>query len=291
MYSNLKGDFVIIMKDNKSYKKLSKFELILTLLTKSQRDDIFALASQMAYYLILSFFPFLMFLFTLLGFSKFDANSILKLLDNLMPTSVFELIESTVNEIVSYQSTGLLGISILLTIWTASSGFRAVLKGINKAYNIHENRGFIKRSIISYISTIALALIIIATLALLVFGDIIGNHLINILPFHHLVLFIWNLFRYGLILIVLIFILAITYKFAPSKKIKWKEAFPGAIITTFGWLIISVAFSFYINNFSNYSKIYGSLAAVFILMIWLFLISIIFLFGLEFNSVLSITKK
>ena len=77
MYSNLKGDFVIIMKDNKSYKKLSKFELILTLLTKSQRDDIFALASQMAYYLILSFFPFLMFLFTLLGFSKFDANSIL----------------------------------------------------------------------------------------------------------------------------------------------------------------------------------------------------------------------
>ena len=85
-----------------------------------------------------------MFLFTLLGFSKFDANSILKLLDNLMPTSVFELIESTVNEIVSYQSTGLLGISILLTIWTASSGFRAVLKGINKAYNIHENRGFIK---------------------------------------------------------------------------------------------------------------------------------------------------
>ena len=115
--------------------------------------------------------------------------------------------------------------------------------------------------------------------------------MINILPFHHLVLFIWNLFRYGLILIVLIFILAIIYKFAPSKKIKWKEAFPGAIITTFGWLIISVAFSFYINNFSNYSKIYGSLAAVFILMIWLFLISIIFLFGLEFNSVLSITKK
>ena len=111
------------MKDNKSYKKLSKFELILTLLTKSQRDDIFALASQMAYYLILSFFPFLMFLFTLLGFSKFDANSILKLLDNLVPISVFELIESTIKEIVSYQSTGLLGISVLLTIWTASSGF------------------------------------------------------------------------------------------------------------------------------------------------------------------------
>ena len=280
------------MKDNKNNKKLSKIEFILTLITKSQKDDIFALASQMAYYLILSFFPFLMFLFTLIGFSKFNANDILKLLNSLIPISVSELIENTIKEIVNYQSTGLLGVSILLTIWTASSGFRAVLKGVNKAYNVHDKkRGFIKRSIISYISTILLALTIIATLALLVFGEIIGNRLINLLPFHDLVLVIWNLFRYGLILIVLIFVLATIYKFAPSKKIKWQDAFPGAILTTFGWLIISLAFSFYINNFNNYSRIYGSLAAVFILMIWLFLISIIFLFGLEFNSVLSITRK
>lgn len=280
------------MKKNKPHKKLSKFEFIVTLITKSQRDDIFALASQLAYYLILSFFPFLMFLFTLIGLSKFNSNDILKLLNHLVPIDVLKLIENTIKEIVNYKSTELLGISILLTIWTASSGFRAVFKGVNKAYNINENeRGFIKRSIISYISTILLALTIIITLALLVFGEIIGNYLINIFPFDNVVLAIWNLFRYGLILIVLIFILATIYKFAPSKKIKWKDAFPGAILTTFGWLIISLVFSFYINNFNHYSRIYGSLAAVFILMIWLFLISIIFLFGLEFNSVLSITRK
>ena len=279
------------MKDNKPNKKLSRIQFILTLITKSKRDDIFALASQLAYYLILSFFPFIMFVFTLVGFSKFNSNDILKFLNNLVPLSVFQLIENTVKEIVNYQNTGLLGASVLLTIWTASSGFRAVLKGVDKAYNIKENRGFIKRSIISYISTILLALTIIVTLALLVFGEIIGNYFLLHKRNSILIIFIWNLFRYGLILIVLIFILAIIYKFAPSKKIKWREAFPGAIITTFGWLIISVAFSFYINNFNNYSKFYGSLAAVFILMIWLFLTSMIFLFGLEVNSVLSITRK
>lgn len=270
---------------------ISKIEIILTLIAKSKRDDIFALASQMAYYLILSFFPFIIFLFTLMGFSNVSPNEVLNALNSILPRDTVRLVNSTIKEIFTYQSSGLLGLSIFLTIWTASSGFRAFLKGVDKAYNIHENRSFIKRSIISYLSTIMLAITIIITLTLLVFGKVIENYLIQVLPFSELIVFIWDLFRYGLILVVLIFIFATIYKFSPSKKIKWREAFPGAIITTFGWLIISVAFSFYITNFSNYSRIYGSLAAVFILMIWLFLSAIIFLFGLELNSVLGITKK
>lgn len=270
---------------------ISKIEIILTLIAKSKRDDIFALASQMAYYLILSFFPFIIFLFTLMGFSNVSPNEVLNALNSILPRDTVRLVNSTIKEIFTYQSSGLLGLSIFLTIWTASSGFRAFLKGVDKAYNIHENRSFIKRSIISYLSTIMLAMTIIITLTLLVFGKVIENYLIQVLPFSELIVFIWDLFRYGLILVVLIFIFATIYKFSPSKKIKWREAFPGAIITTFGWLIISVAFSFYITNFSNYSRIYGSLAAVFILMIWLFLSAIIFLFGLELNSVLGITKK
>lgn len=278
-------------KKDKNNTDISKAQIVLTLIAKSKRDDIFALASQMAYYLMLSFFPFIIFLFTLIGFSKVSPSEVLNTLDSILPNDTVQLVNSTVKEIFTYQSSGLLGLSILLTIWTASSGFRAFLKCVDKAYNIHENRGFIKRSIISYLSTIMLAITIIITLALLVFGKVIENHLIQIVPFSKIIVFIWGVFRYGLILIALIFIFATIYKFSPPKKIKWIEAFPGAIITTFGWLIISVAFSFYITNFSNYSRIYGSLAAVFILMIWLFLSSIIFFFGLELNSVLGIANK
>lgn len=267
-------------------KKISKMDLIIHLIVKVKNDDIFALASQLAYYLVLSFFPFLIFLITLIGFLRPDPLNVLELLGEILPTSVYDLTESTVSEIISSQNTGLLGVSILLSIWTASSGFRAVIKGINKAYNIKEKRSYIRRSIISYISTIILALTIIATLILLVFGNVIGTHIISLLPFYEFWLKLWNIMRYVVIVLVLIFVFAAIYKYTPSKRLKWRQVLPGAIISTFGWLILSSGFSFYINNFSNYSRFYGSLAAVFILMIWLFLSSMVFMFGVELNSVL-----
>jgi membrane protein len=77
------------------------------------------------------------------------------------------------------------------------------------------------------------------------------------------------------------------YKFAPAKKLVWKEVIAGSIFSTVGWVLVSFVFSFYIDNFNNYSRFYGSLGAVFILMTWLFLISIIFILGVEINFVTS----
>ena len=121
---------------------MSKMDLFIHLIVKSKRDDIFSLASQLAYYLVLSFFPFLIFLITLIGFIKPNPEQVLYGISVLLPTSVFELIQSTVSEIISSQNAGLLGVSVLLTIWTASSGFRAVIKGINKAYNLNDKRSY-----------------------------------------------------------------------------------------------------------------------------------------------------
>lgn len=173
----------------------------------------------------------------------------------------------------------------------ASSGFRGVIKGINKAYNITEDRSFIKRTIIAYISTIVFAIAIIISLFVLVFGKVIESYLVELLPLSGLVTYIWNVFRYAIIIVILILFFAAIYRYTPSKKLKWKEVFPGAIITTIGWLIASLGFSYYINNFNNYSKFYGSLAAVFILMVWIFLTSIFIIFGVEVNSVLVTQKK
>ena len=203
----------------------------------------------------------------------------------MLPNSVFELTQNIILEVLGTQSTGVLGISLILAIWTASSGARAVFKGVNKAYNIREERNYVKRAIISFISTIGLAITVLLSLSLLVFGDVIGNYLIDILPFRQVLIMIWNILRYGVILFILTFIFAFIYKYAPSKKIRWRDVLPGAIFATIGWVVVSIGFSFYINNYSNYSRFYGSLAAVFVLMIWLFLTSLIFMFGVEINSV------
>lgn len=272
-------------------KKRSFFDFMIYFIIKIKNDDIFALAAQLAYYLILSFFPFLIFLMTIIGFSKLDSMKIIEGLSTILPSSVFELTSTIVVEVVENQYTGLLGVSIVLSMWAASSAFRAVIKGINKAYNVKENRSFIKRIIIALICTFALAFIIIISLGLLVFGDLIGDLLTTYLPYDTIISSLWDILRYIMVLIIMICIFAGIYRYTPSKRISWREVFPGAIATTIGWIIVSLAFSFYINNFSNYSRLYGSLGAVFVLMTWLYITSIIFILGGEINSVLVIRKN
>ena len=241
------------MIEGKTGKKKSFFGFLLYFIIKIKNDDIFALGAQLAYYLILSFFPFLIFLMTLVGFSNLDSMEIIGGLRAILPSSAFQLISSTIIEIIETQSSGLLGASILMVIWSASSAFRAVIKGINKAYNVREERPFIKRIFISIIFTCALAFLILLTLIMLVFGRVIGNILMYYLPFTRVLDQMWDFLRYGIVVAMMIVIFAIMYRYTPCKKIAWRSAFPGAIVCTIGWIIVSLGFSFYINNFSNYS--------------------------------------
>ena len=279
------------MLDKGAGKGRSFFDFIIYFIVKIKDDDIFALAAQLAYYLILSFFPFLIFLLTLVGFSNLDSMEVLGGLRAILPTSAFELIYNIIIEIIEKQNTGLLGASLLLVIWSASAAFRAVIKGINKAYGVRENRSFIKRAIIAIICTFALAFVIMLTLVMLVFGRLIGNLLVTYLPFPQVVYKIWNLIRYVMVVFMMVCIFAGIYRYTPSKRLRWKEVFPGAIVCTSGWLMVSLGFSFYINNFSNYSKIYGGLGAVIILITWLYITSIILIIGGEVNPVIVIRKS
>lgn len=278
------------MSKKEVVRKKGFFDFIIYFIVKIRDDDIFALAAQLAYYLILSFFPFLIFLLTLVGFSNLDSMEVLGALRAILPTSAFELIYNVIIEVIEKQNTGLLGASLLLVVWSASSAFRAVIKGINKAYGLNENRSFIKRAFIAIICTFALAFVIMLTLVMLVFGRLIGELLASYLPFPSVVYKVWNFLRYVLVVFMMILIFASIYRYTPSKRLMWKEVLPGAISCTGGWLIVSLGFSFYINNFSNYSKIYGGLGAVIILITWLYLTSIILIVGGEINSVIVIRK-
>ena len=289
MKVKIKNSIGDMMKKNSNNK--SVIDICLYLIIKVKRDDIFALASQLAYHLMLSFFPFLIFLVTLIGFIKLNSNEVLDGLQSILPTAVFELTSTTIEEVINSQHTGLLGVSVILTIWSASSAFRGVTKGVNKAYNIQENRSFIKRAMIGMISVVALALAIISTLLMLVFGGLIGEILNKYLPFAYVIDFIWNILRYVIVIVMMIIIFAMIYKLTPAKRIKFKNVLPGAIVSTIGWLVVSLGFSFYVNNFSHYSRFYGSIWTVFVLMIWLFITSIVFIFGVELNSILEKSQR
>lgn len=269
----------------------SFFDFMIYFIVKVKNDDIFALGAQLAYYLMLSFFPFLIFLMMVLGYSPINSADVMDGLKTLVPDSAFYLITSIVNEILNTKSSSILGISVILTIWSASSGFRAAIKGINKAYEIKETRSFIKRVIIAIVCIILLVIIILGTLILLVFGGLLGDYLVELVPFETAIITLWNWLRYAIIISIMVIIFAGLYRYTPCKRLSWREVFPGAIVSTLGWLGTSLGFSFYVNNFSNYSRLYGSLGAVFVLMTWLYISSIIFILGVEVNAVLVMNKN
>ena len=274
------------MKRNCLVKKNCAWNIIKKLYKKVKEDDIFALASQLAYNLILSFFPFLIFLLTIIGASNLNENGALEILKIFLPISAYDLVQSTIQEVFAVQSKNLLWLSIILAICTASSGFRAVIKGLNKAYQVKETRSYIRVKLISMLCTVVLALLILFTLFLLVFGDTIGKYLLSKLPFDDAIMFAWDMSRYIVVISMMILTFASLYHFTPSRRLGWSEVLPGAVISTIGWIGTAYIFSYYVNNFSNYSRFYGSLAAIFILMTWLFISSMILLFGGEVNAVL-----
>ncbi|WP_333859300.1 YihY/virulence factor BrkB family protein [Clostridium sp.] len=253
-------------------------------------DDVLALASQLAYSLIFSFFPFLIFIISIIGYSDISSSDILGSLSYILPKNILELVKTTIVRITDTRDIKLLFSSLILTIWSSSGGFHSVIKGLNKAYNKKENRSVIKIYAISMLCTLGITVIIIITILLLVFGRIMGSFLAFNLGLSKEFNFIWNIFRYLMILFSTICIFAAVYRYTPNIKLKWREVMPGAFFSTLGIVIASMGFAFYVNNFANYSIIYGSIGAAIVLMTWLFILSVVIILGGEINSVLFTHK-
>lgn len=264
---------------------------IKNLLFRFQDDDVMALAAQLAYSFLLSFFPFLIFLMTLIGHSSINSAEVLAYLGNVMPINAYEMVKSTVIEIVDTKNSNLLSLSLIVALWTSSSGFKAVIKGLNKAYDQGETRSFLKVQIIALLCTFAITLVIILTLLLLVMGELIGNSIAVSLGYPEQFNMIWDMFRYLLILCSMVFVFAATYRYTPSTRLTWWEVFPGSVFSTLGWVVVSLGFSFYVNNFANYSRFYGSIGVVIILLTWLFLTSLIIMVGGEINATLAFDRE
>ncbi|GLC28839.1 YihY/virulence factor BrkB family protein [Clostridium omnivorum] len=253
-------------------------------------DEVTAMSSQLAYSLLLSFFPFIILLFTLIGYSPLKSTDVLSMLNNLLPNDVFKLVKNTVVEIVDTKRLGLLSFGMISTIWTASNGFNAVIRGLNMAYDEEEKRPYWKVQLVAILSTLGLIVIILTALALIVFGELGLKLLVKHFKQIRTLELIIDISRYIIGIFIMLITITIVYRFTPSKKLKIKEVIPGAIFTSLGWTAASLIFAYYVNNFGNYSMIYGSLGAVIALMTWLFISSVIIMLGGEINASIAYVK-
>ena len=245
----------------------------------------------MSFYLLLSIFPFLIFTISIIVYiPTFHLNKSILIIKNVIPESAFNIILSIINSAIENKSLGFLILSFIFTLWTSSRGIRSLIRWMNKSYKVQETRSFFKVCIISFIFTVSILVLIFSSIILLIYGELIGYFIFNLIGLNSIFIYIWNILRYIVGVSTLIIILINLYKYTPNKNIKIKDVIPGAIIATLVWLIISFFYSYYTNNYSNYEVIYGSIGGIIVLMTWLYLSSWSILIGLEVNVRLYFRK-
>lgn len=254
------------------------------LLNQIQEHEVTALAAQSTYYLVLSFFPFLIFIITVISYTPLLSEEIIYELEPFLPEETFQLVMDNIRDILNARSGALLSTGMLMTVFLASNGVAALLKGINKAYKRTERRPYWKVRGMALLMTLALALLISLSLMLLVFGQLIGTYVFDMLGLPELFKEMWEAARMLVSLAVMIIMFTFFYKVSPQQKVTLKESLPGAIFATIGWLVISYGFSYYVNHFGNYSVTYGGIGAIIVLLIWLYLSSVIVILGGEINA-------
>jgi len=265
---------------------LSAKELARRVIHEIQQDDCVGRAAQLAYYLLFALFPFFLFLTTLLGYLPVSnlLDQLMALLAQLLPRDALALVQANVHELVTGQRGGLLSFGILAALWTSSSAITAIMDSLNRAYNVEEGRPFWKVRGLAILLTIGLSLLIIVSLVLLTFGPQIGGWIADYMGLGAVFQVAWNILRWPVIVFFLILALALIYYLAPDVEQEWKWITPGAVCAVLAWIVASLGFGFYVNNFGSYNKTYGSIGAVIVLLTWMYVTGLLILVGGEINS-------
>lgn len=249
-------------------------------------DDIMGLAAQLAYFFLLSLFPFLLFLLTLVGYLPIEESRVIAAITDYAPAQITDLINTNISELVNEQNGGLLSISIIGTLWAASNAVNALTKSFNKAYEVDEDRSFIVSRLIAIVLTIAMVLVICIAFLLPIFGRMIGEYIFSLFGLSEGFLDVWGALRWLVSSVIFFIVFLALYKLAPNMRIYFRNAVWGALFSTVSWQLVSLGFSFYVNNMGNFSATYGSLGAVIVLMIWLYISGIIIMTGGVINAVI-----
>jgi membrane protein len=254
-------------------------------------DDIFGRAAQLSYYFLLALFPLLLVLINVLGYLAQQGTAfreqLLTYLAALMPRSAITLVRTTLNEISDASGTGKVSFGLLVALWAATNGMGAISDTLNTAYNLKERRPWWKVRIISVCLTIALAILILAALAIVLYGGTIGEALAARYGFGDLFTLGWKIVQWPIALVFVLTTFNLIYNFAPDLPGERNWMTPGAFVGVGLWLLVSFGFRAYLSFFDSYSVTYGSLGAVIVLMLWFYLTGVAILIGGEVNSELS----
>jgi len=256
-------------------------------LERINRHCLSAFAGQACLFTIISFFPFVMFLLTLIRYLPITESALLQMCTRVLPSAFSSFVVSIINEIYSKSTGTLLSITVVTALWSSSRGFLTIIKGLNTIYNIRETRNYLRVRMMAIFYTLVFAVLLIVTLVVLVFGNKLYRELVSFSPALGNLLQLIADIRTALGLFLLFIFFLLLYIFIPNRKGGMLQELPGAVLASLGWLCFSYLFSIYIDHFANYSYTYGSLTAIVLLMLWLYACMYILFIGGELNSIIA----
>lgn len=290
--------FLLVLLLQNGYARLHLEKYVIRLLKviryftrKINAHHVGACAAQVAFFMLFAIVPLLILLFSLTGFFSISAEEFLGEYTHLLPSIVGSLFQDVMQGASENSSSVMTSFSALAVIWSASKGVYYIIGGLNSVFEVKESRNLLKVRALSIFYTFAFILILIAVLLSMVFGNFIAGFLSVRFPSLSGLMNALSSLRFVIGLLLLTLFFALLFKVLPDRKTTFAAQFPGAVISAVGWVLFSFFFSFYVNNFSNYANIYGSLAAIIVFMLWLYICMFILFFGAELNLLIEKTVE
>lgn len=263
-------------------------EYFLNLIDSIISEDFGNAAAEMAYMLAIGIFPFMLFLTAVFGWlgKKIFVTKIITALSTVAPNGVIELIQGVLREVTLFQSGGIVAtIGFFVTLFLASNAVAVIIKGLNRANKVKENRTFIQTRLLAVAMVILNAFLLFISVNLVIFGKVIINFLQFYIHLSDNIAQMMLVTRWPLAFVMLFLLAVVNYYVLPAKQYSIKRSvIPGSLFFCIFWLLGSWLFSLYVNELGTYNKVYGTIGAFAILMVWLYYTSVIMLIGGEING-------
>ena len=244
-------------------------------------------AAYAGYFIILSIFPALLMILSILQYTGIQVEDLVSLMGDFLPKALMDTAEELVYSTWLNATGTVLGLSALTSLWSASRGVYGLLRGLNAVYDVWEDRGYLYTRGISVVYTFLLGMVLLLTLLLHVFGNTILSWLTMV--DNAVLIFLMDLvdLRFFLLLILQSLIFTLMFMVLPNQRNRFLDSLPGGIFSSIGWMVFSDIFSIYVENFNHYSNIFGSVYAVALSMLWLYCCLSILFYGGALNHYLA----
>lgn len=266
---------------------LTPLQLLKRVYHEVDEDEILTRSAALSYYFVSALFPMIFFLTAILGLFAQNHNlesSLLNYAARFMPPDAFTLLQKTLHEITQ-SSTGLkLLLGLALALWSGAGGVSSIIDALNRCYHVKESRPLWKQKLIAIALTVSLSALTIVALAIVLYGGDIAQFVGNHTGLSSAFIMVWRIVEWPLALLFVVMAFALLYYWGPDVKQQWTWITPGSLIGVLLWIGASMLFRVYLHFFNSYSKTYGSLGAVIVLLLWLYISGLAVLMGGEINS-------